>query len=471
MTPHILVIEDDPSVGDALVSLLQRQGWQVTWHTHAEEALAVAATQAFNLVLTDLRLPGKGGMEVLDELRRRRPAWPVILMTAHGTTDTAIAATQQGAYDYVVKPFDPDALVDLVASALEQGPLRAEPVGFETSPADGLSLVGRSRPMQALCKEIGRVAATNLPVLILGETGTGKELVARALVHHGSRAAQPFLAVNCAAVPEGLLESELFGHERGAFTGADRRRIGRFEQANGGTLFLDEIGDMAMSTQAKLLRVLQDGTFQRVGGTDTLRVDVRLVSATHRDLEREVVEGRGFREDLFFRLGGVILRVPPLRERPEDIGVLVDYFFRRHGPGLGFEQPSIRADALESLERQSWPGNVRQLEFVIRRAMLLARPRPIGVDHIRRSLDSHGVADRKASELSAWIRQVLENAVEPGDGGLREQVVAQVEAELYVQAIEKMRGNQAQTARWLGISRLTLRERLRELGWKSRSAP
>jgi DNA-binding NtrC family response regulator len=471
MTARILVIEDDPSVGAALVSLLQNRGWPVTWSNNAEEALALTVSEAFALVLTDLRLPGKSGIDVLEVLRHSHPSWPVIVMTAHGSADTAIEATKQGAYDYLVKPFDPDALVDLVEAALEQGPLRAEPVGFEKQSATGLSLVGRSRAMQALCKEIGRVAATTLPVLILGETGAGKELVARALVHHGPRAACPFLAVNGAAVPEGLLESELFGHERGAFTGADRLRIGRFEQANGGTLFLDEIGDMAMSTQAKLLRVLQDGTFQRVGGTETLQVDVRLVSATHRDLEREVVEGRGFREDLFFRLGGVILRVPPLRERPEDIGVLVDHFLRRHGPGLAFEQPAIRDEALRWLEQQSWPGNVRQLEYVVRRALLHARPRPIGVDHVKRSLEPSGSTEQKHSGLSSWIRQTLESSQPDAGRRLREQVVEQVEAELYVQAIEKTGGNQAQAARWLGISRLTLRERLRELGWKSRSAP
>ncbi|MBL9138646.1 MAG: sigma-54-dependent Fis family transcriptional regulator [Verrucomicrobiales bacterium] len=467
MTARILLIEDDPSVGAALVSLLQNQGWQVTWRHRAEDALALTVEESFALVLTDLRLPGKGGMEVLEHLRGSHPAWPVIVMTAHGSTDTAIEATKRGAYDYLVKPFDPDALVNLVEAALEQGPLRAEPVGVDEPSATGSSLVGRSRSMQALCKEIGRVAATSLPVLILGETGTGKELVARALVHHGARGARPFLAVNCAAVPEGLLESELFGHERGAFTGADRMRIGRFEQANGGTLFLDEIGDMPTSTQAKLLRVLQDGTFQRVGATESLQVDVRLLSATHRDLEREVVDGRGFREDLFFRLSGVILRVPPLRERPEDIAVLVDYFLRRHGPSLGMDQPAIRDEALRWLELQSWPGNVRQLEYVVRRALLHARPRPIGVDHVKRSLEPAASLERTHSELSAWIRQTLQASQRDGGGALREQVVEQVEAELYVQTIEKTGGNQAQAARWLGISRLTLRERLRELGWKS----
>lgn len=471
MKTRILVVEDDPSVGAALVSLLQNHGWQVVWRNNAEEALALTVSDAFALVLTDLRLPGKNGMEVLETLGRSHPSLPVIVMTAHGTTDAAIEATKRGAYDYLVKPLDPEALVDVVESALEHGPLRAEAVGLEASSSSGLSLVGRSRAMQALCKEIGRVAATNLPVLILGETGTGKELVARALVHHGVRSTLPFLAVNCAAVPEGLLESELFGHERGAFTGADRLRVGRFEQANGGTLFLDEIGDMAMPTQAKLLRVLQDGTFQRVGGSETLQVDVRLISATHRDLERDVVEGRGFREDLFFRLGGVILRVPPLRERPEDIGVLVDHFLRRHAPGLGVEPPAIRDEALAWLEQQSWPGNVRQLEFVVRRALLQARPRPIGVEHVRRSLDSAGPADRSHSGLSAWIRQTLEASQRTGGTAVRDQVVEQVEAELFVQAIERTGGNQARAARWLGVSRLTLRERLRELGWKSRSQP
>lgn len=428
------------------------------------------------MVLVDIKLPGRDGTELLDRLRVERPGWPVVLMTAHGSAETAIQATKRGAYDYLVKPFDPAELVELAAVALDQGRLRLEPVGLGQD-VEGPALLGRSRPMQALCREIGRVAATDLPVLILGETGTGKELVARALYRHGQRSEGPFLAVNCAAVPETLLESELFGHERGAFTGADRRRIGRFEQAAEGTLLLDEIGDLTQPTQAKLLRVLQDGTFQRLGGAETVRVRTRILAATHRDLEREVVEGAGFREDLFFRLSGVVLRVPPLRERVEDIGELVDHFLRRHGVVLVGEPVGIRRDALEWLGEQVWPGNVRQLENVVRRAILQARPRPVGLEHVKRAMGGWPVVPGVGTMPNAWaqrVRDELEEVRRSGPGldsevGLRERLLGELESELFRQAIDLAHGNQARAARWLGVSRQKVRETLRDLGWIAES--
>ena len=303
-----------------------------------------------------------------------------------------------------------------------------------------------------------------MSVLVLGETGSGKELVARALCQHGARAAGPFLAVNCAAMPEALLESELFGHERGAFTGAERRRIGRFEQAHGGTLFLDEIGDLTPATQAKLLRVLQDGSFRRVGGDETLTADVRLVSATHRDLEREVFEGGGFREDLYFRLGGVVLRVPPLRERRDDIPRLAMYFLRRHGRSLGMADAAASAEAMAWLADQAWPGNVRQLENVVRQALLQARPRPVGLEHVRRVMAPvESRRDCARQPHAVYVAELIAAARRGEATHLRARLMADLEGELFRQAHAAANGNQAQIARWLGTSRRTVREALRAL--------
>ena len=281
MTPHLLLIEDDPGTGSALQKVLRGEGYQVTLATRGDDGLALAANQRFDLVLTDFKLPGLSGLELLSRLHTLKPKLPIILMTAHGSTDTAIEATKLGACDYITKPFDADSLLSLVETALGRSRLMSEAI--ELGPpcgTDRVALVGQSRAMQSLYKEIGRVAATRAPVLIRGATGTGKELVARALYQHSDRASKPFIAINCAAIPPGLLESELFGHERGAFTGATNRRIGRFEQANGGTLFLDEIGDLPLESQAKLLRVLQEGAAQRVGGNALIPVDVRVLAAT-----------------------------------------------------------------------------------------------------------------------------------------------------------------------------------------------
>lgn len=466
MLPRVLLVEDDAAISAAIQTLLRAEDLEVIAVDRAELALSRIGQEEFDLVLTDLRLPGLGGLELLDQLRQRRPRLPVVLMTAHGSTEVAIEATKRGAYDYVVKPFEPDELIDLVTVAVERSRLLTGTVVLGEEPATdhGPALIGKSRPMQTLCKEIGRIAGTNLPVLILGETGSGKELVARALCQHGTRADGPFLAVNCAAVPENLLESELFGHERGAFTGAERRRIGRFEQANGGTLFLDEIGDLAHATQAKLLRALQDGTFQRVGGNETFRTDVRLVSATHRNLEREVVEGGGFREDLFFRIGGAILRIPPLRDRRDDIPLLALHFLRRHAATLGVTEPAVSAEALDWLTDQPWPGNVRQLENAIRQALIQARPRPIGLDHVRRVLAPRPAESAPASQThAAYVARLLEGARNGELTQLRDRLIADLEAELFRQAYQAAKGNQAQMARWLGTSRRTVREALQRL--------
>ncbi|MGH7971558.1 MAG: sigma-54-dependent transcriptional regulator, partial [Limisphaerales bacterium] len=305
---RILLIEDDTSLAANLSNVLNEDGFKVTVCNRGDEGLRHASNDECDVVLTDLRLPGLGGLELVRQLHDTQPRLPVLLMTAHGTIETAIEATKLGAYDYLQKPFEMPALIDVLHRAVDAGRLMREPVALPDAPAEGrTALVGTGRAMHEVCKEIGRVAAKPVTVLIRGETGTGKELVARAIYQHSSRAKAPFIAINCAAIPENLLESELFGHERGAFTGADQRSIGRFEQAHNGTLFLDEIGDLPPNTQVKLLRVLQQQTFQRVGGSEPISVDVRVIAATHRNLEEMIHEGR-FREDLFHRLDVVCLQ-------------------------------------------------------------------------------------------------------------------------------------------------------------------
>ncbi len=305
----ILVVEDDPGAAESLQYVLEDEGHTVIAARTGEEGLALAGKERCDLVLTDLKLPGLSGLDLVKRLHTARARLPIILMTAHGTTEIAIEATRHGAFDYLLKPFEMPAMLDAIQKALAASRLMSQPVEIGNVVAGRDAIIGNSRAMQEIYKEIGRVAATPVTVLIRGETGTGKELIARAIYQHSDRAEKPFIAVNCAAIPETLLESELFGHETGAFTGADARRIGRFEQADGGTIFLDEIGDMSLNTQVKLLRVLQEKSIQRLGGRDSLRIDVRVLAATHRDLEAAMRE-KQFREDLFFRLNVVVIETP-----------------------------------------------------------------------------------------------------------------------------------------------------------------
>src|SRR5882672_3472922 len=344
----ILLIEDDASIVAGLKKELQVEGYDVAVAARGDTGLAQAKEHPFDVVITDLKMPGLSGLELVEQLHAVKPKLPIIVMTAFGTTETAIEATKLGAYDYLLKPFDMAELLDLVAKSVACNRLMSEPVEMGEARSNQSAIVGNSRAMQGVYKEIGRVAATMVTVLIRGETGTGKELVARALYQHSTRAAHPFIAVNCAAIPETLLESELFGHERGAFTGAHIRRVGRFEQANRGTILLDEIGDLSLSTQAKLLRVLQEKYIQRVGGNEKIPVDVRVLAATHRDLETALKENQ-FREDLFYRLSGVTIALPALSQRPEDIPELVKYFMQRSGSELGVDAPSIQSEAIAFL--------------------------------------------------------------------------------------------------------------------------
>lgn len=464
MRANILIIEDDLTLADTLKKVLTAEEYDIHLATRGDDGLARALSEPFDLVLTDLRLPGLDGLELVARLRTQQPKLPVILMTAHGTTDIAIEATKLGTYEYLIKPFEAETLLDLIASAVASVRLMSEPVVLETARQSRTAIIGSSRPMQDIYKQIGRVAATSLSVLIRGETGTGKELVARALYQHSERALMPFVAVNCAAIPEALLESELFGHERGAFTGAHARRIGRFEQAKGGSMFLDEIGDLPAGTQAKLLRVLQDRTFQRLGGNENIVADVRVLAATNHDLERAIRE-REFREDLFYRLSGVTLHLPPLRERREDIPELVSFFLRKHAAELGFDSPAIQPAALALLTAQPWPGNVRELENVVRRAMVMARPLAVSLAHLERSLEGSRPGHQALTQSHAAYISALLAGLQRGelkDGFAR--MIADLEPELYTQAIKLAQGNQAKAARWLGVTRLKMREKLTALG-------
>jgi DNA-binding NtrC family response regulator len=386
------------------------------------------------------------------------------MMTAHGNTETAIEAMKLGAYEYLVKPFEADELLDLVARAVAGSRLMSEAVEIGAARSAPHALVGQSRAMQTIYKEVGRIAATPVTVLIRGATGTGKELIARALYQHSDRADRPFIAVNCAAIPEALLESELFGHERGSFTGANSRRIGRFEQAHGGTIFLDEIGDLSAGTQAKLLRVLQEKQIQRLGADEVISVDVRVLTATHRNLEMAIQE-REFREDLFYRLSVVTLTLPPLKDRTEDIPDLVRFFLQRHAKNLGLETASMQNEAIAWLQTQPWPGNVRELENVVRQALFLARPFGASLDHVRQAVARTRplTVDRK-QDHAAYVANLLDRAQRGEVEQAYARMIADLEPELFSQAIQLAQGNQAKAARWLGVTRLKMREKLTELG-------
>jgi DNA-binding NtrC family response regulator len=460
----MLLIEDDSSTASALQDVLANEGYTIEISERGEQGLARALEVPFDLVLTDLKLPGLSGLELTQRLHVTKPKLPIILMTAHGTTETAIQATKLGAYEYLIKPFEVEELLDIVAAALAHSRLMSEPVEIGSPESTGYALVGRSRAMQKLYKEIGRIAGTPATVLIRGATGTGKELIARALYQHSERSANPFIAVNCAAIPETLLESELFGHERGSFTGAHSRRIGRFEQAHRGTIFLDEIGDLHPNTQSKLLRVLQERCIQRLGGDETVPVDVRVLAATHRDLEAAIAE-REFREDLFYRLSVVTIRLPPLSERREDIPDLVKFFIRRYARQFGAETASIQPEALSLLQAQSWPGNVRELENAVRQALVLARSFAISLDQVKLVLAEAQRPPPIVTQAHAdYITDLLERVRRGEERDAFAKMIADMEPELYRQAIRLADGNQARAARWLGVTRLKMREKLIQFG-------
>lgn len=461
----ILLIDDEASILESLQGLLKAEGYQVATASNAADGLAVASDGDFQVVVTDWKMPVASGMEVVKTLRATRPRLPVILMTGQDAPLGAIEATKFGAYDYLRKPFKPEEFLALVAKADATSRLMSELVDIGEAKHAKHAIIGSSRVMQDVYKQIGRVTALPVRVLIRGETGTGKELVARAIYQHSNRAGQPFIEVNCAAIPETLLESELFGHERGAFTGAHERHAGRFEQANQGTIFLDEIGDMSLSTQAKLLRVLEDRRMRRLGGKDTIEVDVRVIAATHRDLEKAIREEK-FREDLYHRLTEFVIALPPLRERTGDIPEIVEFFIQRYGVELGAARPSKpEADALAYLQQHPWPGNVRELRNIIRESLLLARDAPITREIVERVLTPKTTRRPAADQtIAGQVAELLAQAKRGEQENVHAALIEILERELYAQAMRAAGGDQSKAAGWLGVSRPTIREKLLRYG-------
>ena len=367
----ILVVDDDAGVLAAFDQMLVGLGHRVKTVTRGEAALEVLKKDRPDLIIMDIRMPGMSGLETIQQIKKTDARLPVIIMTGYTTADIAIEATKLGAFDYHLKPLVPEEILQSIEKALERGELMNREVELDAQPTSsaGDAIIGQGKSMREVYKAIGRVATTDASVLIRGETGTGKELVARAIYQHSLRSRAPLVIVNCVAIPETLLESELFGFEKGAFTGAEKRRIGKFEQAAGGTIFLDEIGDMPLGLQAKLLRVLQDGTFERIGGNETIPVDVRVIAATHHNLEADIAKGV-FREDLFHRLAVFTIDIPALRDRREDIPQLAAFFLRRFAAELEIEPPRLPKDAVDALCAYPWPGNVRELQHCIQRAII-----------------------------------------------------------------------------------------------------
>jgi two-component system nitrogen regulation response regulator GlnG len=467
----LLLIDDEADVLYSFQRIFTAPEVELITASSGEEGLKLLPKVKPDLVLMDIRMGGISGLETLRRMRQVEPRQLVILMTAYGTTQMAIEAMKLGAYDYLLKPFDVPKLKDLIGKALKAAQDMRQVVSYEPLLEQEdyeMGIVGRSEAMQQVFKLIGQLAATDATALVTGESGTGKELVARAIYHHSNRSQQPFLAVNCAAIPEQLLESELFGHERGAFTGATVQRIGKFEQCNRGTLFLDEIGDMTPATQTKILRVLQSGTFERVGGNQPLKVDVRIIAATNKPLEQAVAT-RQFREDLFYRLNVVRIHIAPLRERREDIRLLVDYFLKKFARDKVSGSKTVSAGALKALEKYHWPGNVRELENVIRRALVMAKgdailpgdlPQEVGGQASAVTTPPLAAGDGVPSDVVAVARQLFHWARR--DPKLK--VIAAVERELVIQALKETAGNQVHAAKLLGMTRATLRKRIEKFG-------
>jgi nitrogen regulation protein NR(I) len=456
---NILIVDDDAQLRQSFEKVLTTEGHTVKTASSGEAAIASVQLEVPDLVIMDVRMPGMSGLEAFRAMHDLEPKLPVIIMTAFGTTETAIEATKLGAFEYVLKPFEIPDILALIAQALEAGRFMRSRVELDVAPDTVAAdvIIGRSKPMQEVYKAIGRVAPTDATVLIRGESGTGKELVARAIYQHSLRSAKPFLIINCVAIPETLLESELFGYEKGAFTGAVNRRVGKFEQAHGGTVFLDEIGDMPFSIQAKILRLLQEKSIERLGGREPIPVDVRIIAATNRDLEAALSQGR-FREDLYYRLKVVTLWLPPLKDRGQDITLLAEYFLARFAQEMGVGNPGMAKEAKLLLQNYQWPGNVRELANAMQKALIFSRGYPIHPEDISRAIGGESLAreagDRRADEIvRQWVRQTLAS----GDGkDVFETYMDHFASLLISEALDMTGGNRSRAAKLLGISRPTL---------------
>ena len=455
------VVDDDQSVRWVLEKALRQAGMETRSFERAEHLLEAIDTDAPDVLITDVRMPGMSGITLLERLHGNFPNLPIIVITAHSDLENAVAAYKGGAFEYLPKPFDIDEAVELVRKAARQN-------GFDDTGADSTgpgaipSLIGQAPAMQEVFRSIGRLAGSSMTVLITGESGTGKELVARALHEHSPRANKPFVALNTSAIASELLESELFGHEKGAFTGADARRIGRFEQADGGTLFLDEIGDMSPALQTRLLRVLAESEFYRVGGQTSIKVDVRVIAATNQDLARAVTEAR-FREDLFHRLNVIRINTPPLRQRREDIPLLLEHYFNEAAKELNTPVKTIDADALDVLRSYDWPGNVRQVVNAARRLTVTAPGSVITVDDIPSDLGGEAASDRAVQDwtrsLAAWAQTQLGSGHTP----LLDTALPEFERTLIREAMSQTNGHRQAAAKLLGWGRNTLARKMKAL--------
>jgi len=463
---RILIVDDDLSLCHFLKKTLSQKGYEIITCHSGREATGAVNEQEPNLVLLDNKLPDRTGLDLLGEMKRDHPKMPVIIMTAFGTTDTAIEAMRLGAFDYILKPFELEEISELASKGLEANKLMKRAVAIPALSEymeDSDQIIGKSKPMQEIFKLIGQVAESDVTVLIRGESGTGKELVARAIYQHSRRKDAPFLAINCAAIPETLLESELFGHEKGAFTGASKRRIGKFEQCNKGTILLDEVGDMSLSTQAKILRVLQEGEFERIGGNETIKVDVRILASTNRRLEELIKEGK-FREDLYYRLKIMTIMIPPLRERKDDIQELTEYFFHLYNRQLNTRVSYIDPSIFKRLLSYTWPGNVRELANTIKRGLILAKGDVLSEEDMIFDVEEEAASFASEEELEKNLNKMLDplfsDILRFWETGLHSSLLEKVEKFLIQKALTETGGNQVQAAKLLGISRNTLRHRI-----------
>jgi DNA-binding NtrC family response regulator len=458
--PTLLVVDDEPSVCYSFARVFGDESTRVITAGTVVEGVRLFQSEKPEVVVLDLQLPDGNGLQAFEAIRAISPKQTVVFITAHGTTTTAIEAMKEGAFDYLIKPLDFAKVADILRRAFEAAYLMQVPAVLpRLEPRE--QLVGHSQAMQEMCKLIGRIAPQDVNVLILGESGVGKELIARAIYHHSKRAGRPFLAVNCAALPDGLIESELFGHERGSFTGADRQRIGKFEQCHDGTIFLDEIGDMPLAAQSKVLRLLQEQQFERVGGRETIQTRVRIIAATNQDLEKRIGDGQ-FRADLFYRLRGVTVHVPPLRERPDDIAELAHHFLFLFNQELGLNIQGFDPETLAYLRQHRWPGNVRELQAVLKEAML----RTTGPLVLTEFLPTvRGVEPTKPSESEPTdVGELIDRLVATGGDDLHGRALAIIERALFRRVLHETGGHLGRACERLGLNRSTLRYKLRDLG-------
>jgi len=460
----LLVIDDDPVICHTFTKVFSSPETEVLTASCITEGLNRLLEAQPDVIVLDLDFPDGSGLDLIEKIRAIDPKRPVIFIASNGTTDTAIEAMKRGAFDYLAKPTDLNRMSRLLERAFEAARASCDPIHFPPDSAD--RIVGSSTIMQEMCKQIGRVAPQDVNVLILGESGTGKELVARAICQHSKRANKQFLAINCAAIPEGLVESELFGHEQGAFTGADRQRVGRFEQCSDGTLLLDEIGDMPLPVQAKILRLIQEQRFERVGGTQPISTRVRVLTATNQNLDQLIASGR-FRNDLYYRLNVATIHVPPLRDRKEDIPELAHHFLYRFARESNRDISGFATESLDMLKQYHWPGNVRQLQNCIQAAVYQTAGRTILPSDLPGIDDGHGlVGSLTLTDAGAPcdLAAIIETMLREGGNDVHSRVIALVERELFSRALRHTRGHQAQASELLGINRTTLRTKLRELG-------